>query len=525
VADMQETFFDLPNTPEAFGVKLPEASLRRINFSALEFNNLIRACVEYIRTYYPDQFNDWVENNGIVMLMDLVAYVGSIISERADVLVEESFLPTSFTEEAVANHLSLINEAINPATPATVDVEVSVTSALPTSLNVPAGTTFNLTGPDEQALTYEIYRAPDNWTDSIQILPGKRGIVAFGIEGRFETPYEVVSSGGPNQEITITSDGNILDSPIFVDIITNNVTTRWNRVDVVERSGPEDEVYEVVRLENGIKIKFGDDIAGKAPLSGETIRTTYRVGGGIRGRIGSNRINESRPINPEPPASAAVEVTFRNTNPSSGGEDRETLNNAKKRAPRESATLNAAVSGSDYAEMASGFSHPVYGAVLKSVAAVRTSLNANIVEVYVLAEGAEGPVKPSAGLKQGLVSYLEEINVITDEVRVMDGEIKRIDINANIVMSRNSDASVVKNNVEDAIDNFFDVANFELGEELYLSDVYNVIQQVDGVKFVTIFSPTDDILKTNQLADPAAFGVGENELIVLGEKQLRFYFE
>lgn len=525
MADLIETFFNLPNTPESFGVKLPAASLRRINFSALEFDTMVRSGVEYIRTYYPDQFNDWVENNGIVMLIDLVSFLGSTISERGDVLAEESFLPTSFTEEAVSSHLSLIDESIQAATPATVDVEVSVPSALPTAVNIPAGTSFSLTGPDERTLTYEIYRAPDNWVDPIQILPGKRGVVAFGIEGRFETPYEVVSSGGPDQEIIITNDENILNQPIFVDVITNNIITRWNRVDVIERSGPIDEVYEIIRIENGIKIIFGDDKAGKAPLSGETIRTTYRVGGGLRGRIGSTRINESRPINPEPPASAAVEITFRNTNPSSGGEDRESLDNAKKRAPKESSTLNAAVSGPDYAQLASGFSHPVYGAVLKSVATVRTSLNANIVELYVLAEGANGPVRPSAGMKEGLSNYLEEINALTDEVRVLDGEIKRIDINANIVMSRNADASVVKNRVEQAIDNFFNVSNFELGEELYLSDIYNTIQQIDGVKFVAIFTPTDDILKTNQLADPAAFGIGENELIVLGEKQLRFYFE
>jgi hypothetical protein len=48
----EETFFDLPNVPEEFGVKLPTADLRRINFTALEYDTLVRACVEYIKTYY-----------------------------------------------------------------------------------------------------------------------------------------------------------------------------------------------------------------------------------------------------------------------------------------------------------------------------------------------------------------------------------------------------------------------------------------------------------------------------------------
>jgi hypothetical protein len=132
------TFFKLPTDPEEFSVKLPVADLRRINFTALEFDTLIRAAVEYIKTYYPTQFNDFVENNGVVMLMDLISFIGSAIAERGDVLVQESFLPTAFSTEAVDAHLDLINEEIQRATSATVDVEISVATALPTVLNVPA---------------------------------------------------------------------------------------------------------------------------------------------------------------------------------------------------------------------------------------------------------------------------------------------------------------------------------------------------------------------------------------------------
>ena len=225
------------------------------------------------------------------------------------------------------------------------------------------------------------------------------------------------------------------------------------------------------------------------------------------------------------PASAPIEVLFRNLDPSSGGEDGEDIESAKQRAPREGATLGAAVSGPDYAELAAGFSHPVFGSVLKAVAAVRTSLNANIVELYVLADGSELPVKPSAGLKKGIETYFDEINVITDEVRALDGEIKRIRLTANIVVSNSADASIVRANVESAINTFFSVNNFAMGQELYKSDIYNAIISVDGVRFASIFEPTDDILSTGELANPDEHGVGMNELIILGEQQLRFYLE
>lgn len=519
-----ETLFNLPNTPEEFGVKLPTSNLRRIDYTALEFDTIVRTSVEYIKTYYPTQFNDFVDNNGIIMLVDLIGYIGSSMSERGEVLVQESFLPSSFSEEAVSEHLQLINEALKSATPAVVDIEISVASAVATVVNIPAGISFNLTGADGNRLTFEIYRAPDNWSDNIAILPGKRGVIAFGIEGRFETPIIAVSAGGSNQSIDIIN-ASVLNSPIFVDVISGSVAKRWKRVLIKERAGPSDEIYDVIKIENGLRVRFGDNVAGKAPLSGDTIKILFRSGGGARGRIGSLRINESRSIQPSPPASAPIDVLFRNPSPSSGGTDKESIEDAKKRAPRQAATLGAAVSGVDYAQLASGFSHPVFGSVLKAVATVRTSLNANVVEAYILASGADGPVKPSAGLKKGLVSYLEEVNVLTDEVRVMDGVIKRVNITANIIMNKNTDASIVKSQVEKAIDDFFKIDNFEMGQELYVSDIYYAISKIDGVKFVAIFDPTDDMLKTGKLADSSVYGVGMNELIVLGEKHLKFYYE
>ena len=520
-----ETFFKLPTSPEAFGVKLPTAELRRINFTALEFDTLVRAAVEYIKTYYPTQFNDFVENNGIVMLIDLISFVGSTIAERGDVLVQESFLPTAFSAEAVDAHLSLINEEIRRATPATVDIEVSVSTGLPTALNVVAGLIFNLTGADGRSMTYELYRAPNNWTDPLTIPPGKRGVIGFGIEGKFETPLVVISAGGADQTNDIINEANIIDEPIFIDVKSGSIIKRWARVAIIERSEPNDEVFEVSPIEGGVRVRFGDDKAGKAPLSGEEITAIYRVGGGTRGIIGSNRINESRPLQPEPPASAMVEVTFRNLNPSAGGLDAETLDDAKRRAPRQAATLNAAVSGTEYAELASDYSHPVFGSVEKAVATVRTSLNANIVELYVLAVGENEPVKPSVGLKKGLSAALEENNVITDEVRVLDGELKRVDVDANIVINKNAAAAIVKDEVENAVETFFLPKNFDLGQEFYLSDLYAVIKNIDGVKFATIFKPTDDVLTTGKLASSDESGVGINELITLGQTNLRFYFE
>ena len=553
-APVTPTVFALPTVPQEFGVVLPPATLRRINFSALDFVTLRRALVEYIQSYFPDTFNDFVASNGVIMFSELVASVGNTLSLREDVLIAEAFLPTAQTKNAVSQHLALINQAIKRATPATVDVEASIFVQAVTNITIPAGLTFSLTGTDGRPLTYEIYRAPGDFTSNISIPPGKMGVIAFGIEGRFADPVVVVSAGGPNQTVDILGT-DILDAPIFVTVTTGVTTQQFTRVPDIETFGPNDPVYQVRFLDDRARITFGDDVTGKTPLAGQTITVRYRVGGGIRGRIGTNTINESRTINPDPPASAPIEILFRNIVPSQGGTDEESLESAKNRAPKEAATLNSATSGEDYAVLARTFTHPVFGTVLRAVAALRTGveqpmsalaqqvraaatvddavaildanfINHNIVEVYVLAEGANSiPVTPSLGLKQGLAEFFADIAVLTDEVRILDGVIKPVSLRANVIISRSADAGTVKATVTNTINQFFNVSNFDMGTPLYLSNLYEAIQAVPGVKFVTIFDPADDIIPTGQLAVSGSAGIGFNEIITLGDVKINFYFE
>ena len=519
---MAETLFQLPNSPSEFGVILPPADLRRINFSALDFSTLRRALVEYVKTYYAGDFNDFVNSNGAVMFMEMVAYVGSIISVHEDVLADEGFLPTAQTRDAVVQHLALINRSLKRQTPAVVDVSVSVSSPVPSSIKIPAATRFTLSGPDGNSLVYEIFRAPGDFTGPIEILPGKQGTIAHGIEGSFAEPQTAISAGGPDQAIEITAS-DVLDAPITVDVRTGNDTVRWQRIDAIERAMANDEVYEVQFSVDGMTILFGDDNHGKAPLAGQVITISYRTGGGIRGRIGANFINTSRAVSPEPPSSAPVDILFRNLTPSSGGEDEESIDIAKRVAPKEAATMQAATTGEDYAVLAKNFRSPIYGSVLKAVAGIKTSINANVVELYVLAEGIDGPVLPSSGLKTGLAAFFSDIQVLTDEIRVIDGGIKAVDVKMDVIINRNADPNIVKDKVNSAIDDFFDFNKRDMGDPLFRSRLISLISSIDGVQMVNLYEPSVNILRSDTTTD--GVGVLFSELIVLGQKNISFYFE
>src|SRR5271166_5797792 len=95
----QPTLFDLPIAPQGFGVIMPPAQLRRIDFSGLDYDTARRAIIEYIMTYYPAQFNDFVASNGYMMMIELVAAAVAKLSMRSDMLANEAFLSTATTLE------------------------------------------------------------------------------------------------------------------------------------------------------------------------------------------------------------------------------------------------------------------------------------------------------------------------------------------------------------------------------------------------------------------------------------------
>lgn len=516
------TLFDLPSTPDEFGVVLDSPDLRRLDFSGLDYDTSRRAIIEYIKTYFSDQFNDFVASNGVMMLVEIVAGVSAKLALRSDILVNESTFATALSEQAIVNHLSLINQRIKRQTPAIVDIEITVSQPVSTDIEIDAGTSFSIVGGDGKQIIYEVYRAPNDWTTKIVIPAGKRGVIAYGLEGQFSTPVTFVSNGDPNQKFVIQDD-DVLELPLLVSIDGEEWTVIF---DPIERYGVSDKVVEVYFVDDLVTFRFGDNLTGQIPRAGAVITVKYRVGGGLRGKIGVGVIDSSRQISPLPPSTAAVSVRFRNISASVGGTNRETVAQAKKRAPRDFSLQRSIVTANDYAHAAASFSHPVFGSVSKAVATIKSSLNANIVEIFVLANGQDNaPVAPSAGLKAGLATYIGDLHVLTNSIVISEGKLKPVDVSLNIIMNRSVDASVIKSKVESALDDFFDSSNWELGSSLYISRLSEVINRIDGISYVDLRSPLNNIILTGEKSVDGGDGVGFDELIVEGTRVVNYYYE
>ena len=168
----------------------------------------------------------------------------------------------------------------------------------------------------------------------------------------------------------------------------------------------------------------------------------------------------------------------------------------------------------------------MFGSISKAIATIRTGLNANRVEIYILAEGPDNiPTTPNAGLKAGLETYFSDLNVLTDHVVILNGSLKPVDIDMNVVVGKNADASVVKQRVEATITDFFDISNWDLGEPFYVSNLIEAIEAVDGVSHIDLYVPADNVLPSGQLGTGTGNEVGFNEVIIEGERKTNYYYE
>lgn len=554
---MSEYEFQMPNAPEEYTIELPDIDINKINFSALDYQTIQKLIIEYISLYHKDKFNDFAAHNAVTMISEIIAYIGHLLSNRQDLQANESFLPTARTPFAVDQHLKILNNKLQRPTSATVEVTLEIETPISTTVNIPAGTSFTLFSADGERIVYEIFKAPGNWEDSIEILPGVLSTKAYGVEGSFVDTLQYTAEGIDNEEFIIYDD-SVLDEPFIINVSIGAVTSRWQKVDNIERYSSNDEVYELIYSDDGILVKFGDNLHGSRLPEGATISIKYRTGGGVRGRIDARAIDEYRDINLSSTL-GTTQVHFINYVSSTGGEDIESIEDAKKRASAESFSLLSAVTSEDYITIAKNFSHSVYGSVSKAAVTVRTGVSAdlgalidqirnqdttgqfvlndeeaenlllnnyvnkNLVEVYILTSGSTGLAKPSGWLKTGLKNHLENIGPITDQVNVYDGNFKNINLEIDIVINYNSDISVVKNNVETALSEFFSNTSFEMGEGFYLSKLNTKLQSLSGIYRIRIKSPNYDIVPTSSVTSTDNNKIGISEVVNLNSSKIKYY--
>ena len=84
-------------------------SFKEIDFQSYDYQTIRKSLIDYLRTYYPEDFNDFIESSEYVALIDMIAYQAQALSFRTDLNARENFLETATRRDSVLRLAKMIN--------------------------------------------------------------------------------------------------------------------------------------------------------------------------------------------------------------------------------------------------------------------------------------------------------------------------------------------------------------------------------------------------------------------------------
>ena len=249
---------------------------------------------------------------------------------------------------------------------------------------------------------------------------------------------------------------------------------------------------------------------GVAPAN-TTLTVTYRTGLGVIDNVASQDLTEIVERVIETSSTGLVTDVFNvvqnsiavtNEVAAAGGKYEEEIEEVRNNAMAYFRAQNRAVTKEDYLLRAYALP-PQFGSVAKAYAApdfqINTLLDDGIdpipnplaINFYVL--GYDGNAKLqnlNPATKQNLQNYLSYYRILTDAVNIKNAYIVSIGIDFEIVVLPNYNSNEVLLKCINALKNFFRIENMGINKPITLTDIYVLLDRVDGVQ--TVVRPDKD---------------------------------
>jgi hypothetical protein len=84
-------------------------SYQEANFQSYDFETLRKSFVDYLRLYYPETFNDYIESSEFIALLDVIAFMGQALAFRTDLNTRENYLDTAERRDSVVRLANLVS--------------------------------------------------------------------------------------------------------------------------------------------------------------------------------------------------------------------------------------------------------------------------------------------------------------------------------------------------------------------------------------------------------------------------------
>jgi hypothetical protein len=232
---------------------------------------------------------------------------------------------------------------------------------------------------------------------------------------------------------------------------------------------------------------------GLAPQN-TTLTISYLAGGGAEYNALSNQL--TIPVSIDAGSGDTSTVVSNNPNPASGGGDGDTVEELRQNIQAEFSSQLRAVTQEDYLARTLSMS-PKFGKVAKAYVTKDDATFSNymednpserdqvLVSMYVLGLDNNGNLaQPSSALVQNLQTYLSEYRMMTDAINIKPAYVINIGCNFDITVRPNFTGQDVVARCLIQLQDFFNVDNWQINEPIILSDIYTLLDQVNGVQTV-----------------------------------------
>jgi len=81
----------------------------QINFNSFDYNTIKESLLDYVKLYFPEDFNDYIESSEFIAIVELFAYIGELLAYRVDINAHENFITTAQRKESVLRLAKMIS--------------------------------------------------------------------------------------------------------------------------------------------------------------------------------------------------------------------------------------------------------------------------------------------------------------------------------------------------------------------------------------------------------------------------------
>lgn len=296
------------------------------------------------------------------------------------------------------------------------------------------------------------------------------------------------STGRPNQVFHL-ANAPVLNDTLRLEVDEGEGFQEWTRVADFFGSKAHEQHYVLNRTSG--EVRFGDGVNGAIPVgnvnntAANVVAREYRTGGGRRGNVAATTLKSLLTS-----VEGVDENSILNLLASTGGRDEETLDEAKKRAPRALKSKCRAVTNEDFEQLAMQSSNvkrakalPLHHPGFPGVSVP------GVVTVVIVPDSDEPNPMPSEGTLRTVCAYLNQRRLLTTELYVVAPTYQKVEIEAEVVAKNTADLAEVKEAIDRALLAYFhplkggeDGLGWPFGGNIFFSRVYQRVFSIGGVE-------------------------------------------